>query len=186
VFNIGDPPGTNCTVSVVAVNEMQVIATIPLPGRPRWAVYDHATEQVYANMREPAQIVVLNAKELEIARAFNVPMAGPHGLAIAGKRLFCAADGGALFALDRDSGAVLSSVALPGEPDVVMHDPALARLYVAIGSPGVVSVIDEQCLGTLETVPTESGAHTIGWNPDTRTLYAFLPVSGGAAVFTEQ
>lgn len=186
VFNIGDPPGVNCTVSVVAVDEMRVIATIPLPGRPRWAVYDAVTEQVYANVREPAQIVVLNAKQLEIARTVNVPTAGPHGLAIAGERLFCAADGGALVALDRDSGAVLGSVTLPGEPDVVMHDPALARLYVAIGSPGVVSVIDAQRLVTLETVQTESGAHTIGWNANTRTLYAFLPGSGGAAVFAEQ
>jgi DNA-binding beta-propeller fold protein YncE len=66
-----------------------------------------------------------------------------------------------------------------------MHDSALARLYVAIGSPGVVSVIDEQRLEMLETVSTESGAHTIGWNPDSRTLYAFLPGSGGAAVFEE-
>jgi DNA-binding beta-propeller fold protein YncE len=186
VFNIGDPPGVNCTASVVAVDEMRVIATIPLPGRPRWAVYDGTTEQVYANVREPAQIVVLNAKQLEIARTFNVPIAGPHGLAIAGERLFCAADGGALVALDRDSGAVLGSVTLPGEPDVVIHDSASARLYVAIGSPGVVSVIDAQRLVTLETVPTESGAHTIGWNADTRTLYAFLPSSGGAAVFAEQ
>jgi len=59
-------------------------------------------------------------------------------------------------------------------------------LYVAIGSPGVVSVIDDQRLEMLETLATESGAHTIGWNPDTHTLYAFLPASGGAAVFTEQ
>jgi DNA-binding beta-propeller fold protein YncE len=67
-----------------------------------------------------------------------------------------------------------------------MHDPELARLYVAIGSPGVISVIDERRFETVEVVPSESGAHTIGWNPDTRTLYAFLPRSGGAAVFVEQ
>jgi DNA-binding beta-propeller fold protein YncE len=186
VFNIGDPQGVNCTVSVVEVNEMRVIATIPLPGRPRWAVYDPDTEHVYANIQKPAEIVVLSATELQIKGAFNVPVAGPHGLVIAGERLFCAADGEALVALHRDTGAVLSSVALPGEPDVVMHDPALARLYVAIGSPGVVSVIDDHRLETVQTVSTESGAHTIGWNPDTRTLYAFLPQSGGAAVFVEQ
>jgi DNA-binding beta-propeller fold protein YncE len=165
---------------------MRVIATIPLPGRPRWAVYDAVTEHIYANVQKPAQIVVLSVKDLKIAQAFNVPTAGPHGLAISDERLFCAADSGALVALDRDSGAVLGSVTLPGEPDVVMHDPASARLYVAIGAPGVVSVIDEQRLETLETVETEFGAHTIGWNPDTRTLYAFLPGSGGAAVFAEQ
>ena len=165
VFNIGDPPGVNCTTSVVAIDEMRVIATIPLPGRPRWAVYDPASEHVYANIQKPAEIVVLSATELQIKGAFNVPVAGPHGLVIAGERLFCAADGEALVALHRDTGAVLGSVALPGEPDVVMHDPALARLYLAIGSPGVVSVIDDHRLETVQTVSTESGAHTIGWNP---------------------
>ena len=186
VFNIGDPPGMNCTTSVVAVDEMRVIATIPLPGRPRWAMYDPASEHVYANIQKPAEIVVLSATELQIKEAFKIPVAGPHGLAIAGERLFCAADGEALVVLHRDTGAVLGSVALPGEPDVVMHDPALARLYVAIGSPGVVSVIDDHRLKTVQTVSTESGAHTIGWSPDTRTLYAFVPRSGGAAVFVEK
>jgi DNA-binding beta-propeller fold protein YncE len=186
VFSIGDPPGVNCTVSVIEVDEMRVIATIPLPGRPRWAVYDPASEHVYANIQKPAEIVVLSATELQIKGAFKVPVAGPHGLVIAGERLFCAADGEALVALHRDTGAVLGSVALPGEPDVVMHDPALARLYVAIGSPGVISVIDDHRLETLQTVSTESGAHTIGWNPDIRTLYAFLSASSGAAVFVEE
>ena len=186
VFNIGDPPGVNCTVSVVAVDETRVIKTVPLPGRPRWAVYDAATEHVYANIQEPAQIIGISATDLRITRAFHVPVAGPHGLVVAGERLFCAADGAALVALHRDTGAVLGSVALPGAPDVVMHDPALARLYVAIGSPGVISVIDAQSLKTVQTVPTEPGAHTIGWNPDTRSLYAFLPASAGAAVFVEE
>jgi hypothetical protein len=67
-----------------------------------------------------------------------------------------------------------------------MHDPASARFYVTIGSPGVVSVIDGHRLETLQTVSTESGAHTIGWNSDSCTLYAFLPQSSGAAVFVEQ
>jgi DNA-binding beta-propeller fold protein YncE len=52
-------------------------------------------------------------------------------------------------------------------------------------TPGVVSVIDEQRLEMLETVAVESGAHTICWNPDTRTLYAFLRGSGVTAVFAE-
>ena len=114
VFNVGNPPGVNCTVSVVAVDELRMIGTIPLPGRPRWAVYDAVTEHVYANVQKPAQIVVLSAQDLKIVRAFNVPTAGPHGLAISGERLFCAADGGAFIALDRDSGAVLGTVTLAG------------------------------------------------------------------------
>src|SRR5262245_56269671 len=85
VFNIGDPPGVNCTISVVDVDEMRVIATISLPGRPRWAVYDPATEHVYANIQKPAEIVVLDPTELQITSAIKIPVAGPHGLAIAGR-----------------------------------------------------------------------------------------------------
>ena len=186
VFNIGDPPGQNCTASVVALDDMQVVRTIPLPGRPRWAIYDAATDQVFANIQKPAQIVVLDAKAMRITRALDVPAVGPHGLAISGEWLFCAADGGELVALHRDTGAVGGTVPLAGEPDVIMQDQALARLYVAVGLPGVVHVIDSQRLELLETAPTELGAHTIGWNPDGKALYAFLPSSQGAAVLVEQ
>ena len=185
VFNIGDPPGENCTASVIHINDMQVIATISLPGRPRWAVYDHATDYVYANIQKPAEIVLISAAALTITNSFNVPITGPHGLAIAGDRLFCAADGESLVALHRDTGAILGSTSLPGEPDVIMHDSESGRIYVAVGAPGVISVVDDQRLETLEVVPTEAGCHTIAWNPDNRTLYAFLPSSCGAALFAE-
>ncbi len=182
VFNLGDPPDVGCTVSVVSVDELRVAGTLSLPGRPRWAVYDDVTQQVYVNIREPAQIIVVGP-DLRIAEAIEVPVAGPHGLAIASERLFCAADGGALVALHRDTGRALGSVALPGEPDVVIYDAELGRVYVAIGSPGVVSVIDGGRMEILETVPTGPGAHTIAWNPAGRTLYAFLPASNGAGVY---
>jgi hypothetical protein len=77
-------------------------------------------------------------------------------------------------------------VPLAGEPDVIMQDQTLARLYIAVGAPGVVQAIDSRRLALLETVPTELGAHTIGWSPGSRTLYAFLPSSAGAAVFRER
>ncbi len=67
-----------------------------------------------------------------------------------------------------------------------MYDSTLARLYVAIGAPGVVCVVDTTRLELLETVPTEPGAHTIGWNSVHYTLYAFLPTSMGVVVFAEQ
>src|SRR5437762_7159356 len=38
-FNLGEPLGENCTASIVDVNSPRVVAELPLPGRPRWAVY---------------------------------------------------------------------------------------------------------------------------------------------------
>ena len=184
-FNLGDPPGVGCTASVVDVEMMRVIATVPLAGRPRWAVYDGERDAVYANIREPAEIAVIDCARIEIARTLPVPCAGPHGLWLDGDRLFCAADGGALAVLDRDSGAILASLPLPGVPDVVMHDPTSRVLYVAIGDPGVVCSFDSDRLEFVETVETETGAHTIGWDSVGRHLYAFCPTSGGAAIYAE-
>lgn len=185
-FNLGEPLGESCTASVVDLDAMRVLGELALPGRPRWAVYDAERDRVHANIREPAEIVVIDCLRLEIERALPVPAAGPHGLWLERGRLFCAADSGVLAVLDRDSGELLASLALPGSPDVVMHDRELARLYVAIGEPGVVSSFDSDRLEPLETVATEQGAHTIGWDPDGRCLYVFCPERGGARVFEER
>ena len=75
-----------------------------MPGRPRWALYDEERDRVYTNIRDPAQIVVIDPHGHGIERTFEVPSDGPHGLWLADGRLFCAADGGALVVLNRDSG----------------------------------------------------------------------------------
>jgi DNA-binding beta-propeller fold protein YncE len=185
-FNLGDPVGENCTSSVVDLESMQPVAEIVLPGRPRWALYDSELDVVFANIREPAEIVVIDCADVAIARAIPVPAAGPHGLLLDQGRLFCAADEGALVILDRDSGDVQATLSLPGTPDVIMLDPALGRVYVAVGDPGVVCSFDSRLLEVLEIVPTEPGAHTLGWDPVGGTLYVFCPGSGGAAVFEER
>jgi DNA-binding beta-propeller fold protein YncE len=185
-FNLGEPLGENCTASIIDLNAMRVIGELALPGRPRWAVYDEERDRVYANIREPAEILVIDCARLEIDRRLAVPAPGPHGLWLDRGRLFCAADGGALVVLDRDGSELLASLPLPGVPDVVMCDSELERLYVAIGEPGVVCSFDSERLKPVEVVETEPGAHTIGWNPDGRRLYAFCPASGGALVFEER
>ena len=184
-FNLGDPPGVDCTASVVDVETQRVVATLPLAGRPRWAVYDRERDAVYVNIRNPHEIAVIDCDRDAIVRTIPVPCDGPHGLWLDGDRLFCAADGGALVVLDRDAGAILASLSLPGVPDVVMHDPTSRRLYVAVGDPGVVCSFDSDRLEHVETVVTEEGAHTIGWDPVDRRLYAFCPTSGGAAIYAE-
>ena len=185
-FNLGEPLGENCTVSVVDVESLKVVTELPLPGRPRWAVFDRERDRVYANILAPAEIAVIDAERCAVAGSFAVPSEGPHGLWLDRARLFCATDGGALVVLDRDDGKVLAALPLPGVPDVVMHDAEIRRLYVAVRDPGVVCSFDSDRLEHLETVETETGAKTTGWDPDSRCLYVFGPASGGAAVYEER
>lgn len=183
-FNLGEPLGESCTASVIDVDVLEVVAELPLPGRPRWAVYDEERQLVYANIRDPAVIVVIDRRGVDIAKTLEVPSDGPHGLWLDGARLLCAADGGQLVALDRDTGAVLQSLPLPGVPDVVWHDAELRRLYVAVGEPGVVCTFStDGALTQLGTTETEAGAHTLTVDPRSHEVYLFCPGSGGAAVY---
>jgi len=75
-FNLGEPLGENCSASVVDLDSLSVIAELPLPGRPRWAVYDPQRDVVYANIEKPAQIAVINCDRAVIERALAVPGAG--------------------------------------------------------------------------------------------------------------
>jgi DNA-binding beta-propeller fold protein YncE len=185
-FNLGEPLGEHCTASIVDIDTLQVIEQLSLPGRPRWATYDEERDRVYANIRDPAEVAVIDCSRGKIERTLPVPSAGPHGLWLDGGRLFCAADGGSLVVLDSDSGEVVKQLPLPGVPDVVMLDPELERAYVAIGEPGVVCSFDTERLELLETVETEPGAHTCGWDRGSRCLYVFCPASSGAALYEER
>lgn len=185
-FNLGEPIGENCTASVVDIDSMSVTAEIALPGRPRWAAYDSASNLIYANIRDPAMILRIDPDMAAIISSIDVPVAGPHGLWVDGDRLYCAADGGALLVIDRDSGCVTASLPLPGTPDVVWHDPRRQRLYVAVGNPGTVTTIDTAALALVETIATEPGAHTLAWDPVGEVLYVFCPSSSGVALYADE
>src|SRR4029077_18816648 len=112
----------------------------------------------------PAQIVAIDARDpTRISKEYEVPAEGPHGLEVdaAAGRLLCACDAGILFGIDAASGRFLSEVRLSGAPDVIFLNPRSGRLYVAIGDPGVIDVIDITAMRREEVVPTEAGAHTL-------------------------
>jgi hypothetical protein len=49
-----------------------VVETLPVPGRPRWAIYDTARDIVFANISRPAQILAIGAETLDASRAIDV------------------------------------------------------------------------------------------------------------------
>ena len=124
----------------------------------------------------------------KIKKVLNIPAAGPHGLDLdtEAHRLFCVCDAKRLICLDAYSGKVSHDLALSGAPDVIFFNPALGRLYVAIGDPGVIDVVDTRRMKLIETIQTEAGAHTIGFDPQRNKIYAFLPGTHRAAVYWDQ
>jgi len=188
--NVGDPSRRgSASVSLVDVGTRTLIADIPVPGRTRWTVFDAESGRFYVNIADPPQIVVVDgADPTRVADAFPMPAEGPHGLELdpTTRRLFCACDGKALLVVDARSGAVRSAHAISGVPDVVFFNAAFRRLYVAIGDPGVIEVFETETMRRLESVSTEPGAHTLGFDAVRNTVYAFLPETNRAAVYRDR
>jgi DNA-binding beta-propeller fold protein YncE len=187
--NVGDPSiAHSSSVSVVDITRRERIAEISVPGRTRWAIYDEKRDMFFVNIASPAQVIAIDARDpTRIFAAYEVPAEGPQGLELddATGRLLCACDAGVLVAIEGASGRVLGEVSLSGTPDVVFLNPQYKRLYVAIGDPGVVDVIDIATMRRIEVVTTEAGAHTLGIDRKRSKLYAFLPKTHRAAVFAD-
>jgi DNA-binding beta-propeller fold protein YncE len=188
--NVGDPaiPGS-ATASIVDVEARSVVASVPMPGRTRWALFAEREDAFFINIADPACIVVLDASNpTAIVKTFTIPSAGPHGLDldVEGQRLFCACDAQRMICVDTHFGKVSSDIALSGAPDVIFFNSALDRLYVAIGDPGLIDVVDTRRMEVIETIKTELGAHTIAFDAPKNRVYAFLPETHRAAVYRDQ
>jgi len=188
VANVGDPdiPGST-SLSIVDVAKARMIHSIPVPGRTRWAIFDQKSDSFYVNIADPAQIVVVAAKNPgEVACTFSMPVAGPHGLDldVANRRLFCACDAGRLLTVGLPDGKVQTESELSGKPDVIFFHPRLNRLYVAVGDPGLIDVFDTTSMQRIEVLQTEPDAHTLALDKEHNKLYVFLPKTHRASVFT--
>ena len=190
VANVGNPEVPNSfTLSLIDISQRKMISSIPVAGRTRWTIYDPEADAFYVNIANPPQIVVVDAQNpTMIMRAFDIPAEGPHGLDldIENHRLFCACDGAELVTLDTSNGTITSRLQLSGVPDVIFYNASLRHLYVAVGNPGVIDLFDTSTLQHIETIHTEEGAHTLGFDATRNKVYAFLPESHRAAVYLDQ
>ncbi len=186
--NVGDPADpTTHTVSIVDTDRAAMVASIPVPGRTRWSVFDPTADAFFINIADPASIVVVDGAEpTRISRTIEAGAAGPHGLEVDGNgRLFCACDVGRLLVLEPPTYHAIADLPLAGSPDVILLDPNLDRLYVAIGDPGLVEVFDVRGLERSDAIATEPGSHTIALDVDLHRVYAFMPMSHRVAVFAD-
>ena len=176
------------SMAVLDLDHGVVLASAPLPGRPRWVVHDPGLGCFHVNVAAPAQILAVRDRPpFDVLRSAAIPATGPHGLELDEARglLHCACDGGAVVTVEAASGRVVAQVAIAGGPDVVFLNPRRDHLYVAIGDPGVLQVVDTATATVVETIPTGAGAHTLGFDPEREHVYVLVPGTHSATVFAE-
>jgi YVTN family beta-propeller protein len=164
-------------VAIVKPSSGELIASGSLPGRSAWATYERVTDRYLVNIRAADVVVLIDPDSGQVQDSWKVSSAGPHGMDLDrdARRAFVACEDGHLLVLDVDSGGQLGSVEIAGNPDAIWFNPVTNHVYLAIGQPGVVQVVDARGLAVIETVETGPGAHTLALDVKRQQLYVFRP-----------
>lgn len=171
--------GRTKNATVIDARDNKVIATIPLDGKPEFAVSD-GKGRVFVNIKDKNEISEINSTSLNVVNTWPIaPGEGASGLAIdvKNKRLFTVCHNRLMIILDAENGRVVSKAPIGNNPDGAGFDPELKRAYSSNGD-GTITVVQEQDpnnFKVVETILTQKGARTM--TIDKKTHHLFLPVA---------
>jgi DNA-binding beta-propeller fold protein YncE len=163
------------SASVIDARAGTVVATIPLPGSPEFAVTNNRGT-VYVNTEDTSLLVEIDLNALKVARSWSTaPCEGPSGLAFdrAHDRLFSGCHNQMMAVSDAKAGKVIATVPIGRGVDANRFDPGTGLAFSSNGE-GTLTVVHEDSptrftrLGNLTTQP---GARTMALDPKTHTIY---------------
>jgi WD40 repeat protein len=170
---VGHKPSRSMTVINPAT--MTIEATIQLGGIPEFPVSDQAGN-IFVNIDDKSEITEIDARTLKIKAHWPLlPCQSPSGLAFdrAERRLFTACDDKLMAIVNADTGKVIATVPIGGEPDAARFDP-VTHLAFSSNGDGTLTVIAKRRSGrykVAQTVATEPGARTMALDEKTHTIY---------------
>jgi len=156
-----------------------VVGTIPLTGKPEFAVAD-GKGTIYVNNEDTSELHHLDAQGLKVLHTWPLaPCKSPSGLSmdLASKRLFAVCDEKVMAVVNGDTGKVVATPAICDGPDASAFDPSTSYVFASCGD-GNLTVIHEDSpdkYTVVENVPTKRSARTMGL--DLKTHNIFLPTA---------
>lgn len=172
-------------ISIVEPERGEILVTASLPGRPRWAVYDSPSDRYLVNVQMPAVVAVIDPESGSLLSSWPVASSGPHGLDIDRRvrRAFVACDAGRLVCLDLNCEQETASVEIAGGPDAIWFNEATDQVYVAIGEPGLIQVVDAKKMAVIQTFETGFGTRTTAFDTRRQELFVFRPSTCSALAY---
>ncbi len=171
--------------SVLNAKTGEVVATLPLNGKPEFCAADGAGK-LYNNLEDKNSVIEIDAAKPSITRTVSIlPCDGPSGLAIdlKDKVLFSVCDN-VMAVTDIASFKVIATPKIGNGPDAAGFDPDLGLAFASNGS-GTLSIV-KQVNGkwdTVDTVTTENRARTMTVDPKLHRVYLlgadFAAAAGG-------
>jgi YVTN family beta-propeller protein len=181
--------GASKNITVLDGSSLAVIATIPVPDKPEFAV-DDGKGQIFVNIEsDPGQIAVIDTQKLELKSIWPLPGCnGPSGLAIDTRhhRLFSVCDGKVMAVTDAVSGKQVALVPVGEHPDAAAFDEKRGLVFSSNGD-GTLSIIHQDSAdrySVIDTLATQRGARTMALDANTGKVYVVTADFGPAPAAT--
>lgn len=167
--------GGSANATAIDAANGTVLGTVPLGGRPEFAVAD-GRGRIYVNLEDSSAVVSFDTRTLQPAGPWPLaPCQEPTGLAMdrAHRRLFAVCGNGMMAVMDADNGRVIVTLPTGAGTDGAAFDP-VTRLAFSSNGEGTLTVVREDgpdrfiALGNVET---QRGARTIALDEITHRLY---------------
>lgn len=166
--------GRSNNVTVIDTATRSVVATIALPGKPEFPQAD-GKGHVFDNIEDKNSVVQLDARSKTLVATWALNSCeSPSGMAMdaAHHRLFSVCDGGKMAVVDTESGQQLASPGIGDGPDAATYAGKLQLAFSSNGGDGTLSVMDAgHGYKTIESLPTQKGARTMAYDPQTDRAY---------------
>lgn len=171
-------------LAIVDASTAKKIGEVMLPGHPESFQLATQGPQIFVNVPDAKQIVVVDRKTRAIVAKWplndfqaNFPMALDEG----NQRLFVGCRRPArLVALDMKTGRRVADLEISGDTDDLFYDATRQRLYASCGA-GFIDVIDQKGAdeyALVGRIPSSSGARTSYFSPDLHQFFLAVPVWG--------
>jgi DNA-binding beta-propeller fold protein YncE len=152
----------------------QIVGTVKLSGAPEQAQLD-GRGNVFVNIDDKSSLVQFDAKTLAIKSEWPLaPCEGPSALAFdSARRRFFAACDKVMVVVNADTGKVIASPPIGGDPDGNAYDPATALVFASC-KEGLISVIHQDSsdkYSILGSVSTQFGTGTMVLDPKTHHVF---------------
>ncbi|HYZ48543.1 MAG TPA: YncE family protein [Sphingomonas sp.] len=171
VFN-----GDSEDVSVIDPATASVVGSVKLPHGPEFSQAD-GKGKIWVNMEEGNNIGEIDSRTMTLVRTIDLPGCdGPAPLAFdaVNRVLFSGCGNKVMTVTDADSGKVLTTVPIGGDPDGITFDPELKRVYVANRDGGwtIVDQLGKNRYKVNQTLKIDEYAKTIALDPKSHRLFS--------------
>ncbi len=167
--------GRGQSATVIEAKSATVTVTIPLGGKPEFAVADGANSRVFCNIEDKGEVAAIDTQTHRVVAHWPLaPGEEPSGLAFdaAHHRLFAGCGNKLLVMLDRTSGKVLGTAPIGAGVDACAFDEATGNVFASCGDGTItIAKVEGEKLVVVQTLQTERGARTMALDPVTHRIY---------------